>query len=126
MRTNLFILTLAAATVMPILSASACTGGSFSWRVNGTTQVQGSTRVGKPCQIRFGRVVGEISLLQTVVKPSHGVLGISAKEGSHRYIAYSPSPGFVGRDRFEIYIERTPAGGGTRAGGLQFDIDVKP
>jgi hypothetical protein len=74
--------------------------------------------------MRFGRVVGEIAVIQTVVKPSHGVLGISAKEGGRRFIAYAPSPGFVGRDRFEIYIERKPSGGGTLAGGIQVDIDI--
>jgi hypothetical protein len=131
MRTKSFILVLIAATIVPTLSASAanvgCVGSGFVWYVNKTTHVQASTRAGQPCQIRFFRrgKVGEIPVLQTVVKPEHGVLGISAKEGSQRYIAYAPSPRFVGRDRFEVHIEEKPSGGGTIAGNVQVDIDVK-
>jgi hypothetical protein len=128
MRTKSLILVFIAATIVPTLSASAanvgCVSSGFLWYINRTTHVQASTRAGQPCQIRFGRVAGEIAVLQTVVKPAHGVLGISAKEGSRRYLAYAPSPGFVGRDRFEVYIERKPSGGGTLAGGIQVDIDV--
>jgi hypothetical protein len=124
MRKSVFIVTLVAATIMPVLSASACVSTGFRWYTNQTTHVQGSTRAGKPCQIRFNEVVGEIAVIQTVVKPSHGVLGISGKEGAKRYIAYAPSPGFVGHDRFEVYVERKPSGGGTQAGGIQVEMDV--
>jgi hypothetical protein len=123
-----FILAVIAATIVPTLSASAanvgCVRTGFNWYINRTTPVQASTRAGQPCQLRFGRVVGEIAVLQTVVKPAHGVLGISAKEGGRRFLAYAPSPGFVGHDRFEVHIERKPSGGGTLAGNVQVDIDV--
>lgn len=119
-----------AATIVPPLSASAanvgCVSSGFRWFNNRTTHVQASTRAGQPCQIRFFRSsgVGEIAILQTIVKPAHGVLGIAAKEGSRRFIAYAPSRGFVGRDRFEVHIEEKPSGGGTVAGNVQVDIDV--
>ena len=117
-----------AATIVPTLPASAanvgCVSTSFSYHLNRTTPVQASTRAGQPCHIRFGRAVGEIAVLQTVQKPSHGVVNISAKEGSHRHLDYVPSPGFVGRDQFEVRIERIPLGGGTRAGNVQVNIDV--
>jgi hypothetical protein len=130
MRTKSFILAFIAATIVPTLSASAanvgCVSSRFTWYINRTTHVQASTLAGQPCQIRFFRSsrVGEVAVLQTVVKPAHGVLGISAKEGSQRFIAYAPSPGFVGRDRFEVHIEEKPSGGGTRSGNVQVDIDV--
>jgi hypothetical protein len=130
MRTKSFILAFIAATIVPTLSASAanvcCVSSGFRWFINRTTHVQASTRAGQPCQIRFFRYsgVGEIAVLQTVVKPAHGVLGISAMEGSRRFIAYAPSPGFVGRDHFEVHIEEKPSGGGTAAGNVQVDIDV--
>ena len=85
--------------------------------------MQASTRAGQPCHMRFGSY-GEVAVLQTVHKPSHGVVNISAKEGSHRHLDYVPSPGFVGRDQFEVHIERTPLGGGTRTGNVQVNIDV--
>jgi len=130
MRTKSFILAFIAATIVPTLSASAanvgCVSSRFIWYINRTTHVQASTLAGQPCQIRFFRSsrVGEVAVLQTVVKPAHGVLGISAEEGSQRFIAYAPSPGFVGRDRFEVHIEEKPSGGGTRSGNVQVDIDV--
>jgi hypothetical protein len=130
MRTKSFILAFIAATIVPTLSASAanvgCVRSRFVWHIDRTTHVQASTRAGQPCQIRFFRSsgVGEIAVLQTVVKPAHGVLGMSAKEGSQRYLAYAPSPGFFGRDRFEVHIEEKPSGGGTRSGNVQVDIDV--
>jgi len=130
MRTKSFILAFIAATIVPTLSASAanvgCVSSRFVWHINRTTHVQASTLAGQPCQIRFFRSsrVGEVAVLQTVVKPAHGVLGISAKEGNRRFIAYVPSPGFVGRDRFEVHIEEKPSGGGTLSGNVQVDIDV--
>jgi hypothetical protein len=42
--------------------------------------------------------------LQIAVPPAHGVLGVSEKEGTRRYVAYVPQKGFVGHDRFEIYL----------------------
>jgi hypothetical protein len=130
MRTKLFLLTFIAATIVPAVSVSAanvgCVSSRFNWYNNRTTHVQASTRAGQPCQIRFFRSskVGEVAVLQTVVKPAHGVLGISGKEGSQRFIAYAPSPGFVGRDQFEVHIEEKPSGGGTIVGNVQVDIDV--
>jgi hypothetical protein len=43
-------------------------------------------------------------VLRITVRPLHGVLGLSAKEANRRYIAYAPS-GFVGPDRFEVYLQ---------------------
>ena len=123
-----------AATIVATLPASAanisCVSTGFSYYVDPlpsarrVTLVQASTRAGQPCYIRFGSF-GEIAVLQTVHKPSHGVINISAKEGSHRHLDYVPSPGFVGRDQFEVHIGRTPLGGGfLRTGNVQFNIDV--
>jgi hypothetical protein len=127
MRTKSFILAFIAATIVPTLPASAanvgCVSTRFRYYLDRVTPVQASTRAGQPCHIRFGSF-GEIAVIQTVHKPSHGVVNISAKEGSHRHLDYMPSPGFVGRDQFEVHIERIPLGGGTRAGNVQVNIDV--
>src|SRR5262249_47788925 len=107
MRTELAPAVLAAILLLSIPSSRAdvgCVGYRFSFVRNGTTDVQGSTRNGQPCQIGFGRF-SDIEVLRIVVKPSHGVLGVSAKEGNRRYIAYAPSAGFIGRDRFEVFIQ---------------------
>jgi hypothetical protein len=56
----------------------------------------------------FGLSGTDIEVLQITVRPSHGVLGTSEKEANRRYIAYAPSAGFVGRDRFELYIQFAP------------------
>ncbi len=50
----------------------------------------------------------------------------SAKEGSRRYVAYAPSAGFIGRDRFEVYIEFAPMGGGSFATTVKVEMNVTP
>jgi hypothetical protein len=131
MRTKSFILAFIAATIVPTLPASAANVGCIITRLSyyidrlgyprQVTSVQASTHAGQPCHIQFGSF-GEIAVLQTVHKPSHGVVNISAKEGSHRHLDYVPSPGFVGRDQFEVHIVRIPLGGGTRTGNVQGDV----
>ena len=114
--------------LLPIPSSRAdvgCVAYRFSFVRNGTTYVQGSTRNGQPCQIGFGRL-SDIEALRIVVRPSHGVLGASAKEGNRRYVAYAPSAGFIGRDRFEVYIEFAPMGGGSYATTVKVEMNVTP
>src|SRR5262245_20430071 len=58
------------------------------WVANGVTSAEGGTRAGQPCQIGFGELGGIIEELRIVVRPSHGVLGVSGQEGNRRYVAY--------------------------------------
>ena len=129
MRTKLFVVTFIAIPILPIPWAHAevgCIGHRFPLKRDGTTYVEGSTRAGQPCQMGFGFSGSDIEVVQTVVKPSHGVLGSSAKEGNRRYIAYAPAAGFVGRDRFEVYVRFTPLGGGSFATLVKVEMNVAP
>jgi hypothetical protein len=129
MRTELAPAVLAAILLLPVPSSRAdvgCVGHRFSFVRNGTTNVQGSTRNGQPCQFGFGSGGSDIEVLRIVVKPSHGVLGASAKEGNRRYVAYAPSAGFIGRDRFEVFIQFTPVGGGSFATIVKVEMNVTP
>jgi hypothetical protein len=113
MRTETAPAALAAVLLLSVQSARAdvgCVGHRFSFVPNGTTYVEGNTRVGQPCQIGFGLAGSNIEALRIIARPLHGVLGSSEKEANRRYIAYSPSAGFVGRDRFEVHIQYTPPG----------------
>jgi hypothetical protein len=80
-----------------------CVDNSFGFVSNGITNVEAHTHVGQACQIAFGRR-GSIVTLQIPVRPTHGILGASEKEGNRRYVAYVPQKGFVGHDRFEVYL----------------------
>lgn len=129
MRTRVVLAALAATVLLPHPSARAeigCVSGRFSLKRDGITYVGGSTRAGQPCQIAFGVAGSNIEALQTVVKPTHGVLGASAKENNRRYIAYAPSPGFVGRDRFEVYVQFMPVGGGSFATTVKVEMNITP
>jgi hypothetical protein len=129
MRTKAFVVAFVAITLPPIPSAQAqvgCIGHRFSLKRDGTTYVAGSTRAGQPCQIVFGLSGSDIEVVRTVVKPTHGVLGSSAKEGNRRYIAYAPSPGFAGRDRFEVYVQFTPLGGGSFSTIVKVEMNIVP
>jgi hypothetical protein len=113
MRTVFALAALAAISLMLALSARAqttCVDKWFAFVPNGVASAEGHTRSGQPCQMTFGVRGANIEALRTTVRPSHGILGSSEKEGNKRYIAYAPKAGYVGRDRFEVYIQYTPAG----------------
>jgi hypothetical protein len=129
MRTTSFVIAFIAISLLPIASSQAqvgCIGHRFSFKRDGITYVEGSTHAGQPCQIVFGIGGSDIEVVRTAVKPSHGVLGSSAKEGNRRYIAYAPSAGFVGHDRFEVYVQFTPLGGGSFATIVKVEMKVAP
>jgi hypothetical protein len=52
---------------------------------------------------------------------------LSAQEENRRYIAYAPSPGYVGRDRFEVFLQVVLRGRTfptmTR---IRVDLDITP
>ena len=102
---NLVAAVLTTAALLPAQSALACVGRLPPFVPDGTTETAGSTRTGKPCQIGLGLLGGNVQALRITVRPLHGVLGLSAQEENRRYIAYAPSPGFVGRDRFEVFLQ---------------------
>jgi hypothetical protein len=70
--------------------------------------VEASTRAGHPCQITLGLLGANVSALEIIVRPAHGILGASEKEENRRYVAYVPQAGFVGHDRFEIFFRYSP------------------
>ncbi|SRR5579871_1151471 len=129
MRTGLALVALAAALLLPAQSALAdvgCVGHRFRFVRNGITYVEGNTHIGQPCQIGFGVLGTDIEALRVVVRPSHGVLGASEKEANRRYIAYVPSTGFVGRDRFEVHVQFTPVGGTPATTLVRVEMSVTP
>jgi hypothetical protein len=92
-------------------AGAACADGDGTYLLrDGIRNVQGHTRAGQPCQMGFGLRGPNIVALEILVRPEHGVLGVSGKEDNRRYIAYAPQKGFAGRDRFEVFIRFTPAG----------------
>jgi hypothetical protein len=103
MQTKLTLATLA--TLLLPAQSVACVGQLPMFMPDGTTYVVGNTRVGQPCQIGLGLQGGDVQVLRITMRPLHGILGLSAKEENRRYIAYAPSVGFVGRDRFEVYLK---------------------
>jgi hypothetical protein len=102
--------TLASAALVAVLflsdqSAAACVDRLPRFVPDGITYTAGSTRAGQPCQIGLGLLGGNVEDLRITMRPTHGILGLSAKEENRRYIAYAPSAGFVGYDRFEVYLQ---------------------
>ena len=89
---------------------AVCTGGYFNAVRNGTTSVEGHTSAGQPCQIGFGNRGGDVETLEIVVRPAHGGLGASGKQENRRFVAYVPAHGFVGHDRFEVFVRIAPRG----------------
>jgi hypothetical protein len=89
---------------------AGCTGGRFDLVHNGTTNAEGHTRAGQPCQIGFGLLGGDVETLEIVVPPTHGGLGASGKQENRRFVAYVPAHGFVGHDRFEVFVRIAPRG----------------
>jgi len=129
MRAGLFLATITTASFLSPQSALAqggCVGHRFYFVPNGITSVDGNTRAGQPCQIGFGLAGTDIEALRIVVRPSHGVVGASAKEANRRYIAYAPSIGFVGHDRFELHVQFTPVGGTSTTTRVKVEINVTP
>jgi len=114
MRTRVVLAALVLALLLPASTVRAdvgCISHRFPLVPSGIATVEGRTRAGQPCQIGFGLGGANIEALRIIARPSHGVLGASTKEANRRYIAYAPSAGFVGRDRFEVHIQYTPPGG---------------
>jgi len=89
---------------------AGCFGGAVDFVPNSTMLVAGHTTAGQPCQIGFGLRGGNVETLQIVVRPAHGGLGASGKQENRRFVAYVPAHGFVGRDRFEVFVRITPRG----------------
>jgi hypothetical protein len=52
--------------------------------------MEASMRAGHRCQISLGLTGDNISALEIIVRPVHGVLGASEKEENRRYVAYVP------------------------------------
>jgi hypothetical protein len=108
-------------------SGVGCINGGFLAVHNGTTYLEGHTRAGQPCQIGFGMLgYADITALQIVVRPTRGVLGASEKEGTRRYVAYVPRAGFVGHDRFEVFIVTTPPGRPSWTSRIKVEMSVTP
>jgi hypothetical protein len=129
MQTKPILVALAGALLLPAQSVRAdvgCVGHRFFFVPNGITHVEGHTRAGQPCQIGFGLTGTDIGALRIVVRPSHGALGASEKEANRRYIAYVPSAGFVGRDRFELHIQFTRVGGRPSTTRVKVEVNVVP
>jgi hypothetical protein len=129
MQTWLLLIALMATLLLPPSSARAqvgCVGHRFSFVPNGITHVEGNTRAGQPCQFGFGLAGSDIEVLRITMRPVHGVLGASEKEANRRYIAYAPSAGFVGRDRFEVYIQYVPPGGSRATTRVTVEMNVTP
>jgi len=100
----------AAAAALLLLAQSApvsaaCVGQIPRFVPDGTTYGAGSTRVGQPCQFGFGLQGGTVQVLRVTVRPLHGVLGVSGQEDNRRYVAYAPKAGYVGSDRFELFLQ---------------------
>ena len=89
---------------------AVCTSGYFDLVHNGTTSVEGRTSAGQPCQIGFGLRGGDVETLEIVVRPAHGGLGATGKQENRRFVAYVPAHGFVGHDRFEVFVRIAPRG----------------
>jgi hypothetical protein len=87
-----------------------CIGSNWDLVPNGTAFMEGRTRAGQPCQIGFGMRGGDVEALEIVVRPAHGGLGASGKQENRRFVAYVPASGFLGRDRFEVFVRITPRG----------------
>jgi len=129
MRAGIFLAAITTASLLSHQSARAqggCVDHRFYFVPNGITYVDGNTRAGQPCQIGFGLAGTDIEALRIVVRPSHGVVGASAKEANRRYIAYAPSTGFVGHDRFELHVQFTPVGGTSTTTRVKVEINVAP
>jgi hypothetical protein len=89
---------------------AGCAGSHWNLVLNGITFLEGHTTAGQPCQLGFGLRGGNVETLEIVVRPAHGGLGASGKQENRRFVAYVPASGFVGHDRFEVFVRITPPG----------------
>ncbi len=109
---------------------AGCAGGRFDIVRNGTTYVEGHTSAGQPCQIGFGFSGGDVETLEIVVRPAHGGLGATGKQENRRFVAYVPAHGFVGHDRFEVFVRVTPRGvppgAATFTSRIKVEMNVTP
>ena len=67
-------------------------------------------RVGHPCRINFYSLAGwrlGIHTVEIVMPPEHGTLSTSDKRGGRGIMTYMPQPGFIGHDRFDVYVRFT-------------------
>ena len=135
MRMRLFLLSVSAILLLADQARAqprtgVCTDGSFDFVRNGTTHVEGHTSAGQPCQIGFGLRGGIVETLQIVVRPAHGGLGASGKQENRRFVAYVPAHGFVGHDRFEVFVRITPPGvppgSATYTSRIKVEMNVTP
>jgi len=129
MRTNLVLATLTAPLLLPAPSARAdvrCIDYHVPGVPGGTAYAEGKTHTGRPCQIAFGLLGADVEALRIIVRPLHGILGTSAKEANRRYLAYAPATGFVGHDRFEVYIRYTPPGRAPLTTRFNVEMNVTP
>lgn len=129
MGTKLVLAALAAPLLVPALSASAdvrCIDHRVPGVPGGTAYAQGKTRAGQPCQIGFGLLGADVEALHIIVRPLHGVLGISEKEANRRYVAYAPATGFVGHDRFEVFVQYRPPGRAPLTTRFNVEMNVTP
>jgi hypothetical protein len=136
MRVKSFLLAVFA--ILPLAGQSAqaqahhgdewCVKNPFRWVPNGLKNVDGQTRTGQACQMGFGLLGPDIQVLQIVVQPEHGVLGVSKKEENRRYVAYMPQKGFVGHDRFEVHVQYTLPSNATNSyfANIKVEMDVTP
>ena|ERR1700722_5740982 len=124
-----FSSTLAAVLLLAAQSVpvSACVGQLPPFVPDGVTYTAGSIRSGRPCQIGLGLQGGTVQVLRVTMRPLHGVLGLSAQEENRRYIAYAPSPGYVGRDRFEVFLQVVLRGRTFQTmTRIRVDLDITP
>jgi hypothetical protein len=80
---------------------------TFGLKRDSIRNVVARTRPGQPCQIILGWR-SRVDVVQIVEPPAQGAVGAPEKEGERRRFAYVPRAGFIGHDRFEVYVRYTP------------------
>ena len=109
---------------------AGCAGVHWDLVPNGITFLEGHTTAGQPCQLGFGLRGGNVETLQILVQPAHGGLGASGKQENRRFVAYVPAHGFVGHDRFEVFVRITrpgmPPGPATFTSRIKVEMNVTP
>lgn len=129
MQAKLLVAALTVPLLLPVPTASAdvgCVDHFVHGVPGGMAYAEGKTRVGQSCQMGFGLLGADVEELRITVRPSHGVLGTSKKEANRRYIAYAPATGFVGHDRFEVYVQYRPPGRAPVTTRLRIEMTVRP
>ena len=91
-----------------IANAADCKAGHFDFVAGGRADVEGTTRRGEACTIRYGQY-SDIVGYDVVRRPSHGTLGSAGQQGNRYDTAYLPEPNFTGLDEFSVkinYVQR--------------------